>query len=108
MTEQASNIIKTPEYGWVKLLPCGVGDEIYRIKYKVLTASRKAQGRGAKTNYFSNEIYERRIRRSEIVKCLVVPIIAAENDYQYIGKHIYLTREEAEKAMDKWLSSLMP
>lgn len=99
-----SNIKNTPEYGWVKLLPCGVGDTVYRIEYKC----RRSTRRNEKTKLFLNEPWERRLRKHEVSDATIIATEMTAGSYAAIGHHIYLTQQEAKNAMAAWLANLVP
>lgn len=101
--EIPSNIRNTPEYGWVKLLPCGVGDTVYRIQYRCHRTRRNN-----KTKLFGNEPWERRLRKHEVSDTKIVSTEMTAGSYAAIGHHIYLTQQEARNAMAAWLSNLIP
>lgn len=86
--EEVQELAKTKEEGRLVVLPCKVGDTIYRI------ISYKCNAVCNKLNACNSFIYN--ACKAEFYICLGT---FQFNDIEWIGKTVFLTREEAEKAI---------
>lgn len=101
------DIIKTPEYGWVKLLPCGVGEDVfvYEFEYDVEPIGRRI--RGGHLRQISAHGYPARI--SEAVSKIywkIKTVSMKTSYYTYLGKRVFKTKEEAETKIKDYVCNV--
>jgi hypothetical protein len=87
--EEVQELAKAKADGRVMMLPCKVGDTVYRI------ISYKCNAVCNKLNACNSFIYKG-CKQSEFYVC---PGTFQFNDIEWIGKTVFLTREAAEKAL---------
>lgn len=97
-----NDIINTSEYGWIKLLPCGIGDTVYRIQFTTNNAPKKNR-----KHLFTNSPWERKLKKSAIVDSKVISLKMHYGFYAGIHKYIFLTENEALEAMKAWSDKLL-
>lgn len=87
--EEVRELTKAKQEGRLIVLPCKVGDTVYRI------ISYKCNAVCNKLNACNSFIYKA-CKQAEFYVC---PGTFQLNDMGWIGKTVFLTREEAEKAL---------
>lgn len=88
--DRLKELVQADREGWCVVLPCKVGDKVYCIQ-----------------SYFNDA----KMRSEKKVKCRVVDFVQSSPDlfecqgmiykFENIGKTVFLTREEAEAALEK-------
>lgn len=97
----------TPEYGWVKLLPCGMYDTVYRIEYEYVSPiSWENKELKVGKRIYSALVLEKEMRRKEVVSAEVIGVKMHEGYYSLIGRSVWLSESDARKALRDWLGKL--
>lgn len=92
------DIIKTPEYGWVKLLPCGIGENIYVYEFEFTSPfNRKSVEKLYRVNSINIIQYKHRVNEAiSKIKWKIKTVPMKVTYYPCIGRSAFLTKEEAE------------
>ena len=100
------NIIKTPEYGWVKVLPVGPGEDVYTWEIRYVSMYGKIRVSAAVTSTNKAKWFCECGRQKEewtkpVIKIIKMPMRVSY--YGHFGKKIFLEENEARQAMINWL-----
>lgn len=91
------DIIKTPEYGWVKLLPCGIGEDIYVYEFEFTSFKRRYKGDHHVVNSINMVKCNHGIdEATSKIKWKIKAVPMKVTYYPCIGRSAFLTKEEAE------------
>ena len=96
LISKCDNIIKTEEYGWVKLLPCGIGDTVY--SYKLDFGGNDICSAISSSQRYLREKIENHdeILRNKI-KVIIYPLKMLPSYYPKINTSIFLDKKEINK-----------
>lgn len=102
LISKCDNIIKTEEYGWVKLLPCGIGDTVYSYKLNfgndsyrgdIWTAISKTQ------RYLRKRVEQHIAKPCDKIKVIIYALEMLPSYYPKINTSIFLNKKEINKGL---------
>ena len=92
--ERVAELAQAERDGRLVVLPCAVGSIVYKLKYSGITRTRR------KTSGFLT-LRDFRWAKNRNYNICAVEAKCTKSDMQYIGKTVFLTREEAEAALQE-------
>lgn len=98
------DIIKTKEYGWVKLLPCGIGETVYTYQFSTREFGKPKRYLACRfypkfSGGFSGELFEYPIKVS------IVPTEMVKTYYPKINISVFLSEDDAKNNIHKFIKA---
>lgn len=94
------DIIKTKEYGWVKLLPCGIGETVYTYQFSTREFGKPKRYLACRfCPKFSGDLFEFPIKVS------IVSTEMVKTYYPKINISVFLSEDDAKNNIHKFIKT---